>query len=829
MVLALGILIGAALGWLIESIIDRRFWKPKIDCYEQELDVLRAETDDLRIRTADAENSFTRLNARIHELQTENGNLSAEASTLTKTTADLRRNRDQLQFQLADAQTRIERGVTGALTDTSNSHLRAELSSATEELAKLRDERKTIYDTVRQRFTDLQDELEIAKTNLDQESHRNKLLNEELAALQAQLSKTVRQVDHDGNTKHERDQLKKMLQQTTEHNNELQERLDMTLVEIEDYRVALETALHGGEVSDTEHRMQQIVSERNKLQVRFNKLSADYSTLRQQMVERDNAIERLQSTLNGVNIKLHNRNAEVETLRAQNTEFDVALTDTALAVTPSQDVVNLENNLTATTTKLAAKIEEVNALRTDLDAKTTALAAAQQDQLDLVRVREELRNTKQALENAQLADAAVASWKLKVQDLQGHLTGSEERVQRLEQDLANHKLQLQSKADLAASLETRINALQVRDNANTELQAQVALLKGRFADVETQLSASKDDTASYKQRYDEAVEQLELAKHDLIKAHGWRDQLRDVNEALAQRNLETDALRREVFDLTKKIETHEDQLSQTAVLRSDLVNARTDLRDREVEVNSLQLQLETTLAKAQTSDLKEQEVEDLRGKLRVAHNDLGNAGKLVETLRRRLTLVTAELESEAEKEARLLAQLELMQREQAELKARLQSVDGNDDVLELQLSAAQAEIDSLRAQIKLNSTADEQLQSDLEAARQEVERYREMSSGSTKKLATLTGQLNAAKNTIAQLRTALTSVPEIQTTTNFTKISGIGEEYESRLQRAGIYTYADLATVSASKIREVIGVDVDAESWQLQARQLLTQPLSKDV
>lgn len=58
-------------------------------------------------------------------------------------------------------------------------------------------------------------------------------------------------------------------------------------------------------------------------------------------------------------------------------------------------------------------------------------------------------------------------------------------------------------------------------------------------------------------------------------------------------------------------------------------------------------------------------------------------------------------------------------------------------------------------------------------------------------------------------------------------IHGIGPVYAGRLREAGIQTFADLATVSPDRVREIIGPTqygqtVDAESWIAEALQLMT-------
>jgi predicted flap endonuclease-1-like 5' DNA nuclease len=89
----------------------------------------------------------------------------------------------------------------------------------------------------------------------------------------------------------------------------------------------------------------------------------------------------------------------------------------------------------------------------------------------------------------------------------------------------------------------------------------------------------------------------------------------------------------------------------------------------------------------------------------------------------------------------------------------------------------------------------------------------------------LADALSAAKANLSELQTKLAAQPAVQTVQDqLEAIKGIGRVFAQKLNAAGIYTFADLATQTPDRLREIIGTAragsmVQPADWIQQARQ----------
>jgi predicted flap endonuclease-1-like 5' DNA nuclease len=238
-----------------------------------------------------------------------------------------------------------------------------------------------------------------------------------------------------------------------------------------------------------------------------------------------------------------------------------------------------------------------------------------------------------------------------------------------------------------------------------------------------------------------------------------------------------------------------------AKLKADLVAATSGAASANAERDRLRAELDSG-SKATTSDgelgnLKADNAR-LQAELSAANGSLGQYKAELDTLS--TSLSTAESERE-----RLRAELD-------ELRAPAQaSLDAPDtkNQFKTQLLAIDPALARGGEGVHLGDTGDRQ--NDVEA-----ERLRAELADANGEIERLRAQLGASERTITVGEGARDPLIDI---------NGIGPVYEQRLFDAGIYTFADLASQSPARLREIIGAkswqETETEAWIAEAQQFV--------
>jgi len=358
----------------------------------------------------------------------------------------------------------------------------------------------------------------------------------------------------------------------------------------------------------------------------------------------------------------HAKLAEVETLRAGLAEQEARATQEAARRAAA------EQQISDLTTRLGALEEELaQRAQAEADWRSARAALEQQAQAqaaELTRLHDALRAEQTAREQLEQARAqwTAARTRLEAQ-VQDHAT----QAQRWEADKRAFEELLQTETTarerLAAEL---VEAVQQRDQARAkalEAAAELAAQGGRLAELSRELEAARQQHAETRRERDELRARLAQSQAQVVQEAGLRAvveqqiseltaRLGELEQELARRSRIEEELRRTLGDLTARRDGLEEELAHRA-------RTETDLR-RQLEEQAARLETEAQAQAAVRADLESRtrelqavtaELDSTQGRLRETAQRQEELATRVADLERAKADLTGQLTAAAERAA----------------------------------------------------------------------------------------------------------------------------------------------------------------------------------
>lgn len=323
----------------------------------------------------------------------------------------------------------------------------------------------------------------------------------------------------------------------------------------------------------------------------------------------------------------------------------------------------------------------------------------------------------------------------------------EERVQKLNKTLEEHKAELGIKEMEAGSLKSKLEEMvevleksrSVLSEKESEFASKEGLMASSMKQMEDDLFASKEDIVSKQQEIKKLTSETESLTSEAVSLK------QRVSELVAQLQEESN-LR---FELESKISNSNDQIRS---LQDQLEKSSLIALEKDTEISELESRIEVILANSKIAenhssalDTLESEIVDLKQKLKNAENDIK---ELIEK--------AAEVKNQYKKSLDKWELDEKTFKEEVSLKdSELELVTSEISTLRVETAKLEMDNNQLRSQLHNNELSKTQLESDIKVLSDKLEFKSLADSEHAKRIAILESKANESDALVFDLKTKL--------------------------------------------------------------------------
>ncbi|KAI8335063.1 hypothetical protein BC941DRAFT_472360 [Chlamydoabsidia padenii] len=496
------------------------------------------------------------------------------------------------------------------------------------------------------------DELK-AKINLLKVSHQTtvKTLVDQLEEYKALANRQYRD-DDDTQDKRMIERLEQQLKESTQQVQEHQAQIHNHLYDHDQVVGALKQ-----QVKDLEHKLANLNQETaTDTQTMMDQMTQQAEELRQEIVNKDNALERTKKQLTIVT-------DEVQVLQAQVDRQQVELKGKSATVDRltrqmddlQQNAVDKENSFSVALDRvkkeLAAKMDQVEALKIELDNQQ------QQQQMDLTG-----------------KSTLVDRLKRQVEELSQALEARDQAMDDLEHTTSTHidriKKQLVAKTNQVEALQAELDTQ--RMDFNGKSSAQVERLTKQVDDLRLELGERDDKDRSMTMALERTKKQL-AAKADQVQTlQAELEAQQQAQMDLNGKSVHVDRLTRQVDDLLQQLTDRDEQLHTTTMA---FERTKKQLAIKVDEIQTLQAEIEAQQqtqmdlnGKSAHIDRLTRQMDDLRQQLATRDEQEHTTTMALERTKKQLAIKVDEIQT-------LQAEIEAQQQTQMDLNSKSVHVD----------------------------------------------------------------------------------------------------------------------------------------------------------
>lgn len=497
-------LLGATLGWGVEWVIDRWYWRglgtrpPGENAYKADLSALRTRFDDAQVKLDAYETEVSDLRAQLKEglsadsfelhekLRAANAEIKALKMAVVETPPDNSAD-SSLKQELAEAKAMIERLQSENTTSPliALNELQAKLDEAESELSGYR----SVEEITRIEIQELRQKLSDAESKAGTGSKGKAAVNEEILALKAQLDAKDQEIAvlrASGGSGGDED-LRSRANQADYFAKQL-ENARATIATLEQEMLRPQPAAISGAADEGLRRENaELQTEMLRLKTAYETQNEDIQLLKNQLQERERNIQGMASLDELADARARAEAAEerVTTLMADRQhgieELESLRKQVQAAHSEHDSLTALRQEIEDLSAKLASRDQIVSENRSEVNALTARLHASQSE-------LEDLRSARSAREN--------------------ELSSLREEVASMRSELREHET-LSSRLKEA---EIELEAYNDLKSAKEHLQDRVGQLEGELAEAR---AAAKEAELEAKTREAEraAAEVAQLRAH----------------------------------------------------------------------------------------------------------------------------------------------------------------------------------------------------------------------------------------------------------------------------------------------------------------------------
>ncbi|KAM8877368.1 uveal autoantigen with coiled-coil domains and ankyrin repeats isoform 1-T1 [Synchiropus picturatus] len=651
----------------------------------QVADELRAQIQDIKGKYEGASAEVGRVRNRLkqsekalEEYKSSESQLAAEAEQLHMEIEVLTAERDKLAENLLDLETELNEAKTkhgNTVPAEKFDNMKNLLTNAVDEKERQLAELREDYDRVLKEVAELHQKLDSPPTKRrarSPEDQRNQLtaLLEENASLDRRLREmTVKNkelIDAFEESEADREMMER-------HLNEVNKKIDVDFVPIEDYEEAVETM---------KDKLQKASDRFTKAEAQVKQLQAERDALQENVDDLHGAKEKHQRDTDDLMKKLEvleqackDRDSECVKLTAQSQNLKQSLEDEYISRDRHEQV----------TTKLSSALKSLEAEKFKLETKEMESREEFQNVKEgnerlkekLEKVLLEMKNDcvtlKEHKSTTDKLNAAIVEAENRANEFSAMYTSSQEETERLTLELKAQKMELETIHEAIQSRFIPLTAVEEKENSHS---SQLEDLKGKLMEMEDQLGRERSARETDKEERDRLRAQVETVQQRL-------DAALDRNEKLKESEREVKVLHEEVTLRFNDLEQqHQEVTTQKAKLEDQHALCNT-------QIQNLQDRLKSELTRIATYDT---ELKALHDAVQQTQTDCKRAREAQQEEAQKVCSLQTELRDKASVLQLQIKAKESLEAEVTELRMALREEEDNNGQRAEDISALQSEL-----------------------------------------------------------------------------------------------------------------------------------------